>query len=322
MRLHFGGRAGPNLRPHHAQQRFIVGVDGDEQMNEEAETCPVAAQPQLPPPVAPGKIDLGRVLRHDNAPAAASLRRASGGLLRDRLRGRPLRSEKAMGCDLPRAISAKLANHQRARSRDVLEDPLKSTRNANISAETPPINAPRKPMSVNRSSNHTPVENTHGERRSPQGGGDASGRSRVNSKATLRDPAGSNRAWGRRRSTPSWPLAKAQPKGRKATAWTAVFSRNGRAPACIWGKRISAPCRRGVRRPRARSRRDWRLEAQSPTMASSGAAPASASAIYGEARRGEQRRDRARCDDRQNLMRTPAVGEMSWVAGKPLARPP
>ena len=41
-----------------------------------------------------------------------------------------------MGCDLPRAISAKLANHQRARSRDVLEDPLKSTRNANIAAET------------------------------------------------------------------------------------------------------------------------------------------------------------------------------------------
>ena len=54
-----------------------------------------------------------------------------------------------------------------------------------------------------------------------------------------------------------------QKAGRKATAWTAVFSRNGRAPACIWGKRISAPCRRGVRRPRARSRRDWRLEAQS-----------------------------------------------------------
>ena len=56
MRLHFGGRAGPNLRPHHAQQRFIVGVDGDEQMNEEAETCPVAAQPQLPPLSRPAKL--------------------------------------------------------------------------------------------------------------------------------------------------------------------------------------------------------------------------------------------------------------------------
>ena len=42
MRLHFGGRTGPDLRPHDAQQRFIVGVDGDKQMNKEAETCAVA----------------------------------------------------------------------------------------------------------------------------------------------------------------------------------------------------------------------------------------------------------------------------------------
>ena len=112
---------------------------------------------------------------------------------------------------------------------------------------------------------------------------------RVNSKANgSRGPAGSNRAWGRRRSTPSWRLAKAQPKGRKVTAWTAVFSRNGRAPSCIWEKRTSAACRRGVKRLSARSRRDWRLEAQSPTSRS-----APASAIYGEARRGEQRRNRA-----------------------------
>ena len=136
MRLHFAERAGPNLRPHYAQKRFIVGVDGDKQMNEEAETCPVAAQPQLPPLVAPGEIDLGRVLRHDNAPTPASLRRALGGLLRDRLRGRLLRSEKAMGRYLPRAIPAKLANHQRARTGDVLEDPFKSARNSNIAAET------------------------------------------------------------------------------------------------------------------------------------------------------------------------------------------
>ena len=112
MRLHFGGRTVPNLRPYYAQKRFIVGVDGDKQMNKEAETCPVAAQPQLPPLVAPGKNDLGRVLRHDNAPTAANLRRALGGLLRDCLRGRLLRSEKAMGGYLPHAVSAKLANHQ------------------------------------------------------------------------------------------------------------------------------------------------------------------------------------------------------------------
>jgi hypothetical protein len=145
MRLHFGERTGPNLRPHYAQQRFIVGVDGDKQMNEEAKTCPVAARPQLPPLVAPGKIDLGRVLRRDNAPAAASLRRALGGLLRDRLRGGLLRSEKAMGSYLPRPIPAKLANHQRARTGDVLEDPLKSTRNSNIATETSAHQRPRKP---------------------------------------------------------------------------------------------------------------------------------------------------------------------------------
>jgi hypothetical protein len=144
MRLHFGERTGPNLRPHDAQKRFIVGVDGDKQMNKEAETGPVAAQPQLPPLVAPGKIDLGRVLRHDNAPTAANLRRALGGLLRDRLRGRLLRSEKAMGGDLPRAVSAKLANHQCPRTGDVLEDPLKPTRNSNIATETTAHERPRK----------------------------------------------------------------------------------------------------------------------------------------------------------------------------------
>jgi hypothetical protein len=144
MRLHFGGRAGPNLRPHDPQQRFIVRVDGDKQMNEEAKTCAVAAQPQLPPLVAPGKIDLGRVLRHDNAPTAASLRRALGGLLYDRLRRRLLRSEKAMGGDLSRAIPAKLPDHQSARSGDVLKDPLKSTRNSNIAAETSAHQRPPK----------------------------------------------------------------------------------------------------------------------------------------------------------------------------------
>ena len=54
------------------------------------ETCPVAARPQLPPLVAPGKVDLARVLaprqRADPGKPAPCV---GSGLLRDRLRGSP-----------------------------------------------------------------------------------------------------------------------------------------------------------------------------------------------------------------------------------------
>jgi hypothetical protein len=132
-----GERARPNLRPHHAQHRFIFGVDGDERVNEEAQACPVAPQPQSTAAlVAPGKVDLGRVLRHHHAPAATSSRRARSSFLQDRLRGHPLRTEESMGANLSRAIRAKLPNHQRARLRDVLKYLLKPTRNPNIAAKT------------------------------------------------------------------------------------------------------------------------------------------------------------------------------------------
>ena len=97
-------------------------------MNEETQASPVAPQPQSASAVvAPGKVDLGRVLRHHHAPAAASSRRALRSLLQDRLRGHPLRTEEAMGAHLRRAICAKLANHQRTGLCDVLENPLKPT---------------------------------------------------------------------------------------------------------------------------------------------------------------------------------------------------
>ena len=144
MRLHFGGRTGPDLRPHDTQQRFIVGVDGDKQMNKEAETCAIAAQPQLPPPVAPGKIDLvvscATTTRRPRQ--ACAVRWAASSVI-----------ARGVACSDPRkrwaAISParsppKLANHQRARTGDVLEDPLKSTRNSNIATETSAHQRPPK----------------------------------------------------------------------------------------------------------------------------------------------------------------------------------
>ena len=58
-----------------------------------------------------------------------------------------------MGDDLPRAIAAKLANHQRARTGDVLEDPLKSTRNSNIATET---SAHQRPPKTEQALNQKP----------------------------------------------------------------------------------------------------------------------------------------------------------------------
>ena len=65
-----------------------------------------------------------------------------------------------MGGYLPRAVSAKLANHQCPRTGDGLEDPLKSTRNSNIATETSAHQRPPKTEeALNRSPNHTPAEN-------------------------------------------------------------------------------------------------------------------------------------------------------------------
>src|SRR5208282_2792852 len=105
-----GDRPAPNLRADNAQHRLVRRVDGHERMNEEAQALRIAAPAQIATVVvAPGKVDLGRVLRHDDSAAPARLRGASGRLLQNRLRAHALRPQKAMRRNLGRAVRAKLA---------------------------------------------------------------------------------------------------------------------------------------------------------------------------------------------------------------------
>jgi hypothetical protein len=132
-----GDRPAPNLRADNAQNRPVRRVDGHERMNEEAQALRVASPAQIAPiVVTPGKVDLGRVLRHDHPPAPAGLRGASGRLLQNRLRAHPLRPQKAMRRNLCRAVRAKLARRQRARTRYILEYPIEPTNDPNVTAKS------------------------------------------------------------------------------------------------------------------------------------------------------------------------------------------
>ena len=72
MRFDLGDGRAPNLSDDDAQHRLVLRVDGHQRMNEEAQALRVAAPAQIAPAVvAPGKGDLGRVLRHDDPAAPA-----------------------------------------------------------------------------------------------------------------------------------------------------------------------------------------------------------------------------------------------------------
>ena len=106
-------------------------------MNEEAQALRVAASAQIAPAVvAPGKVDLGRVLRHDDPAAPARLRGAGGRLLQNRLWAHALRTQEAMRRNLGRAVRAKLAQRQRTRTRYILEYPIEPTNDPNVSANS------------------------------------------------------------------------------------------------------------------------------------------------------------------------------------------
>ena len=151
-----GDRPAPNLRADNAQHRLVRRVDGHQRMNEEAQALRIAAPAQIATVVvAPGKVDLGRVLRHDNSAAPARLRGASGRLLQNRLRADALRPQKAMRRNLGRAVRAKLARPERTRTRYVLKYPIETTNNSNVPAKSRHARLPiRKALEITMRSNN------------------------------------------------------------------------------------------------------------------------------------------------------------------------
>ncbi len=130
-------RAGPDPRVQQTQHSLRLAVDGDHRMNEEPGRHAVARRSQAAATLlAAGEADLRRVLRRHDPPSRAGRRRAGRKRchhLAARHRGR---RQKPVDRDLPRTVTAELADHQRSGLHHPLNQPGSGSRATDIAKTT------------------------------------------------------------------------------------------------------------------------------------------------------------------------------------------
>jgi hypothetical protein len=115
----------PDLSTNYPQYRLIVGVDGDDGVNEEALRHTIACRSEpLAASIMTGEVYLRCILNGDDAAAPRCCGRTRDMRFEDLIHADLVGGQQAMGRDLTAALATKLTHHKRVASHDPLQKPI------------------------------------------------------------------------------------------------------------------------------------------------------------------------------------------------------